>query len=60
LPPCLEVLARNELGIVMAIRHRQLPISAVQFHPESILSLTHAVGHRLVANVMRELRAARR
>jgi anthranilate synthase len=60
LPGCLEVLARNELGIVMAIRHRQLPISAVQFHPESILSLTHAVGHRLVANVMRELRAARR
>jgi anthranilate synthase len=56
LPDCLEVVARNELGIVMAIRHRQLPISAVQFHPESILSLTHSVGHRLVANVMREIR----
>lgn len=60
LPDCLEILARNERGIVMAIRHRTLPIGAVQFHPESILSLAKSVGHRLVANVMRGLRAHER
>ena len=58
-PDCLEVLARNEHGIVMAIRHRALPISAVQFHPESILSMQQSIGHRLIANVMAERRAAR-
>jgi anthranilate synthase len=51
----LEVTARNETGLVMAIRHKALPIAAVQFHPESILSLGHAVGHTLIGNVVREL-----
>jgi anthranilate synthase len=60
LPSCLEVLARNEGGIVMAVRHRDLPVSAVQFHPESILSLTQSVGHRLIANLVREIRETRR
>lgn len=57
-PASLEILARNETGMVMAVRHRELPISAVQFHPESILSMTDSIGHRLVANVMRELVSA--
>jgi anthranilate synthase len=51
----LAVTARNETGLVMAIRHKTLPAAAVQFHPESILSLGHAIGHTLVANVVREL-----
>ena len=51
----LEVTARNETGLIMAIRHKALPIAAVQFHPESILSLGHAVGHTLIGNVVREL-----
>lgn len=59
LPDCLEVLSRNETGIVMAVRHRQFPISAVQFHPESILSMSKSVGYRLIANVMTEIRKRR-
>jgi len=38
LPPELEVSARSDDGVVMAIRHRSLPLEAVQFHPESVLS----------------------
>jgi anthranilate synthase len=48
----LEVTARNETGLVMAIRHKSKPIYAVQFHPESILSMTGDVGHRIVRNVL--------
>ena len=39
----------------MAIRHRHLPIAAVQFHPESILSLGLEVGHAIIGNVVGEL-----
>jgi anthranilate synthase/aminodeoxychorismate synthase-like glutamine amidotransferase len=38
LPACLEVSARTEEGVVMAIRHRSLPVVGLQFHPESILT----------------------
>jgi para-aminobenzoate synthetase component 2 len=38
LPPALEVTARSDDGVVMALRHRTLPLEAVQFHPESVLS----------------------
>lgn len=57
LPECLEVLSRNEIGIIMAVRHRELPISAVQFHPESILSMQNAIGYRLIANLMIEVKS---
>jgi anthranilate synthase len=54
----LEVTARNETGLVMAVRHRRLPLAAVQFHPESILSLGHAVGHTLIGNVIQAMTGA--
>lgn len=48
-PSCLEVTARSDDGVVMAVRHRSRPLEGVQFHPESILS-EH--GARLVSNFL--------
>jgi len=47
LPPAVEVTARTADGEVMALRHRDLPIEGVQFHPEAVLT-EH--GHLLLAN----------
>ena len=47
-PDCLEVSARGE-GVVMAIRHRELPAEGVQFHPESVLT---EQGMALLANFL--------
>ncbi|MEU0500336.1 aminodeoxychorismate/anthranilate synthase component II [Nocardia sp. NPDC005998] len=47
LPADIEVIGRTESGIVMAMRHRTLPIHGVQFHPESVLTQG---GHRMLAN----------
>ena len=50
LPDCLEVSARIEEGTVMAVRHRELPVVGLQFHPESILTET---GYQLLAGFLR-------
>jgi len=50
LPDCLEVSARTGDGTVMALRHRELPVVGLQFHPESILT-DH--GYRLLAAFLR-------
>ena len=55
LPSVLETTAESEDGVVMAIEHRTLPMAAVQFHPESIMSLEDEVGLRLLRNVMAKL-----
>jgi para-aminobenzoate synthetase component 2 len=46
-PPELEVTARTDGDVIMAVRHVELPIHGVQFHPESILT---EGGHRMLAN----------
>ncbi len=49
MPAALEVTGRTDSGVIMALRHRELPIHGVQFHPESVLTQG---GHRLLANWM--------
>jgi anthranilate synthase component 2 len=48
-PACLEVTAETDDGLVMGLRHRELPIEGVQFHPESILTTG---GHDLLRNFL--------
>lgn len=52
LPECLKVSAISEDGVVMAIEHVDLPVAAVQFHPESIMTAGDNNGLHLVSNVM--------
>ncbi|MBZ5636215.1 MAG: anthranilate synthase component I [Acidobacteriia bacterium] len=59
LPGCLEVTAESEDGVIMGVRHRELPMEAVQFHPESILTLEGDCGLRLMENVVKTLGRAR-
>jgi para-aminobenzoate synthetase component 2 len=47
LPDEIEVTGRTASGVVMAMRHRTLPIEGVQFHPESVLT---QYGHLMLAN----------
>ena len=51
MPDVFEITATWE-GIAMGIRHRELPIEGVQFHPESILTMEDNHGLRLLANVL--------
>ncbi len=50
LPPEIEVTGRTEDGVVMAMRHRTLPLEGLQFHPESVLTPD---GPRVLANFLR-------
>ncbi len=52
-PPSLEVSARSDEGVVMALRHRSRPVESVQFHPESYLT---ADGPKILRNFLREAR----
>ncbi len=54
LPEVLEVTAETEDGVIMGLRHRELPIEGVQFHPESILT---SVGKELLTNFLGAVRA---
>ncbi len=56
IPKDLIITAKEkESGHIMAIAHKSLPIQAVQFHPESILTLENKVGLRLIFNVVKTL-----
>jgi anthranilate synthase len=59
LPAALEVTAVSDDDVVMAVEHANLPLAAVQFHPESIMSLEGDVGIRLLRNVVSDLAAGR-
>ena len=54
-PDVLEVTATTDDGTVMALRHRELPVEGVQFHPESILTSS---GHQLMANFLAQVGTA--
>ncbi len=56
MPDMLDVTAETEEGVVMAISHHSLPIYAVQFHPETILSLANNIGLRIINNLMKMVR----
>ena len=52
MPKELVITAMSEDSVVMAIAHKQLAIQAVQFHPETILSLTNQAGLKIIINLM--------
>jgi len=49
MPAALMITARSERGEIMGVRHRQLPVEGVQFHPESVLT---PEGNRLLGNFL--------
>ncbi len=53
IPSRLEVSARSDEGVVMALRHRGRPVESVQFHPESYLT---RAGPALLRNFLKEVR----
>jgi anthranilate synthase len=54
-PDVLQVTARSDDGVIMAIEHESEPIAAVQFHPESIMTLDDGVGLAIVKNAISHL-----
>ncbi|WP_186389918.1 anthranilate synthase [Stappia sp. TSB10P1A] len=55
LPAGFRVTSETEDGVIMAVEHESEPVAAVQFHPESIMSLDQDAGHRIIQNVVTRL-----
>jgi anthranilate synthase len=55
LPPELAVTAETEDRVVMAVEHRELPVAAVQFHPESVMTLRAEIGMPIIAAAISSL-----
>ena len=55
LPAELSIAAETADGVIMAIEHKTLPIAAVQFHPESIMTSPNAVGMPIIAAMLSSL-----
>jgi len=55
-PACLEISAWTDEGEIMGVRHRELMIEGIQFHPESILTIH---GKQLLANFLEQARRGR-
>lgn len=55
LPPEVIVTALSEDGVVMAVEHGTEPVAAVQFHPESLMTLGQGAGQLIVENVVKNL-----
>jgi anthranilate synthase len=55
LPDDFVVTAETDDGVIMAFEHRKEPIAAVQFHPESIMTLGQNAGMRMIENVVAHL-----
>ncbi|MCJ8345923.1 aminodeoxychorismate/anthranilate synthase component II, partial [bacterium] len=52
IPDCLEVVAQLETGMIMAVKHKTLPVYGLQFHPESIMTED---GKKILANFIKEV-----
>ena len=57
LPEVLTVTAQTDSGMIMGVRHRELEVEGVQFHPESILTTS---GHDMIGNFVQRVAASAR
>lgn len=55
LPEALTITAESKDGVIMAVEHRSEPVAAVQFHPESIMTLGGNAGMQMLENVVKWL-----